>query len=74
MYCSHEDHKHVKIDQLRLSLILNIIIIVIIMYYFIYLETVLIDKSAYSIKIEPQLIFLYLKLNSLYKPLVNNRL
>ena len=36
------------------------------MYYFIYLETVPIDKSAYSIKIEPQLSFLYLKLNNLY--------
>ena len=73
MYCSHGDHKHVK-NQSTKTIINTQHAIVITMYYFIYLETVSIDKSNYSIKIESQLIFLYLKLNNLYKPLVNNRL
>ena len=72
MYCSHRDHKHVKNQSTKITITQHAIVVLI--YSFIYLETVSIDKSAYSIKIKSQLSFLYLKLNNVYKPLVNNRL
>ena len=59
MYCSHTDHKHVKNQSTKTTFTQHIIVIL--MYYFICLETVSKDKSAYFNTLRRQLGSLILK-------------